>query len=154
MRAPLPLGRPIRNGSPVPATSRWSSSNTSSERRRQDAARAALFELDITQGKEAVPLLDQLDIVAHRPDLILLMQRNIGDVLLRLRERLMEQIAALAAVGLAGNFRDQPIERRIGEAAEIRVAAMGLFVGRGDEIDQRIERIICRGEPTEQIEAR
>src|SRR6185312_3383282 len=103
------------------------------------------------QRKAAVRLLYELDGLACRPD-VLLLQRDIGDIVLDHRQGLAQQAEALLLIRFAGDALEQRIELGVGIAAEIRIAPMRLLVARRREIDERVERIAGLRRPAHQEE--
>lgn len=83
--------------------------------------------------------LHHIPALAHGPDNLLLVQRNIADIVLNDPARFCDQPLARSLVGFHRNPADQLIQPRIGIAAIVENAARAIT--RAGQVEQRIMRI-------------
>src|SRR4051794_37882958 len=91
-------------------------------RRRMNTSMRQSLHRNEAQGEEVVGQLDQLDIVAHRPNDCLLVERNMPELLLMDAQRLMDHVGTLGGVQSSPDRVGQFIDAGVGIAADIEQA--------------------------------
>src|SRR5271169_5197784 len=117
--------------------------------RRASPAPPSLFQLYIAQLEVIVAHWRQIDIVAARPHHDLLVQRDVGVILLDDAESLADQLVALLAVELDLDLLDQLIERGVRIAALVPRPVAEVLASRLGEVAQHVQGVQWRRGPAQ-----